>query len=281
MWERLFFLNLHFFVNIPSRIGVESNMSFLKISDLHASVTEGDQKQILKGINLEVNPGEVHAIMGPNGSGKSTLASILSGRNGYEVSSGTVTYKGLDLLELEPDERAAEGVFLAFQYPVEIPGVSNTYFLRAALNSIRKHHGEPEVPISEFSKLIKEKAKLMELDPALLGRSVNEGFSGGEKKRNEIFQMAVLQPQLAILDETDSGLDIDALKIVANGVNALRSPERAIIVVTHYQRLLNYIVPDFVHVLMDGRIVKSGGKELALELEAKGYGFIEEELVGV
>lgn len=274
-------MNLHFFVNFHAKLRVEIVMSFLNISNLHASVAEGDNKEILKGISLEINPGEVHAIMGPNGSGKSTLASILAGRDGYEITGGSVTYQGEDLLDMEPDVRAAEGVFLAFQYPVEIPGVSNTYFLRAALNSIRKHHGEPEVPVSEFAKIIKEKAKLMELDPALLGRSVNEGFSGGEKKRNEIFQMAVLQPKLAILDETDSGLDIDALKIVANGVNALRGPQRAIIVVTHYQRLLNYIVPDFVHVLMDGKIVKSGGKELALELEEKGYGFLEGELAGV
>ncbi len=254
-------------------------MPFLEISNLHASIEEGDKKEILKGISLQINKGEVHAIMGPNGSGKSTLASILAGRDGYEVTSGTVTFEGADLLEMEPEVRAAEGVFLAFQYPVEIPGVTNTYFLRAALNSIRKHHNQPEMSMSEFTKLVKEKAQLMELDSSLLGRSVNEGFSGGEKKRNEIFQMAVLQPKLAILDETDSGLDIDALKIVANGVNALRSQDRAVIVVTHYQRLLNYIVPDFVHVLMEGKIVKSGGKELALELEEKGYGFLENALV--
>ena len=247
----------------------------LEIKNLFAKVEE---KDILKGINLTVNAGEVHAIMGPNGSGKSTLASVISGKNGYEVTGGSVELNGVDLLELAPDERAAEGVFLAFQYPVEIPGVTNTYFLRAALNNIRKHRSLPELSMSEFMKHIKSKVQLMELDNSLLSRAVNEGFSGGEKKRNEIFQMAVLEPSLAILDETDSGLDIDALKTVANGVNTLRAPDRAILVVTHYQRLLNYIVPDFVHVLMDGRIVKSGGKELALELEAKGYGFIEEEL---
>lgn len=247
----------------------------LKIENLHAKVEDRD---ILKGINLTVNAGEVHAIMGPNGSGKSTLASVLAGKSDYEVTEGSVTLDGVDVLELAPEERAAEGIFLAFQYPVEIPGVTNTYFLRAALNAIRKHRGEKELSMSEFMKHIKGKAELMELDASMLSRAVNEGFSGGEKKRNEIFQMAVLEPKLAVLDETDSGLDIDALKIVANGVNVLRGPERGVVVVTHYQRLLNYIVPDFVHVLMGGRIVKSGGKELALELEAKGYGFIEEEL---
>ncbi|HLO99419.1 MAG TPA: Fe-S cluster assembly ATPase SufC [Fimbriimonas sp.] len=247
----------------------------LTISNLRASVEE---KEILKGINLTINPGEVHAIMGPNGSGKSTLASILAGRSDYEVTEGSVDFEGQDLLELDPEERAAEGLFLAFQYPVEIPGVTNTYFLRSALNSIRAYHEEPEISAKDFMALVKEKAQMMELDPSMLSRSVNEGFSGGEKKRNEIFQMAVLEPKLCVLDETDSGLDIDALKIVANGVNALRSPERATLVITHYQRLLDYIVPDFVHVLMDGRIVKSGGKELALELEAKGYDFIKEEL---
>lgn len=246
----------------------------LQITQLHARV-EG--KEILKGINLKVNAGEVHAIMGPNGSGKSTLASIIAGKSEYEVTSGRVELNGKDLLELAPEERAAEGVFLAFQYPVEIPGVSNTYFLRAALNAVRKYRGEAELTMSEFAKHIKAKAELMELDSTMLARSVNEGFSGGEKKRNEIFQMAVLEPKLCVLDETDSGLDIDALKTVAHGVNALRGPDRGIVVVTHYQRLLNYIVPDFVHVLMGGRIVKSGGRELALELEAKGYGFIEEE----
>jgi Fe-S cluster assembly ATP-binding protein len=247
----------------------------LKIENLRAKVEDRD---ILRGIDLTVNPGEVHAIMGPNGSGKSTLASVIAGKSDYEVTDGSVTLDGKDLLDLDPEERAAEGVFLAFQYPVEIPGVTNTYFLRAALNAIRKHRGEKELSMSEFMKHIRAKAEMMELDASMLSRAVNEGFSGGEKKRNEIFQMAVLEPRLCVLDETDSGLDIDALKIVANGVNALRGPERGVIVVTHYQRLLNYIVPDFVHVLMDGRIVKSGGKELALELEAKGYGFIEEEV---
>ena len=245
----------------------------LEIKNLHANV---EDKQILRGINLTVNPGEVHAIMGPNGSGKSTLASVIAGKPGYDVTKGSVELDGKDVLEMDPEERSAEGLFLAFQYPVEIPGVSNTYFLRAALNAIRKHHGEEELDPMAFMKHIKAKMELLELDPSLLNRSVNEGFSGGEKKRNEIFQMAVLEPRLAILDETDSGLDIDALKIVANGVNALRGPERGIVVVTHYQRLLNYIVPDFVHVLVEGRIVKSGGKELALELEEKGYGWIEE-----
>ncbi|MCA9245229.1 MAG: Fe-S cluster assembly ATPase SufC, partial [Phycisphaerales bacterium] len=219
---------------------------------------------------------EVHSIMGPNGSGKSTLAQVLAGREAYEVTDGEVLYNGKDLLEMAPEERAAEGVFLAFQYPVEIPGVTNSYFLKSALNAIRKYHGDSELDAMDFLKLVREKAALVSLDDKLLNRAVNESFSGGEKKRNEIFQMAVLQPRLAILDETDSGLDIDALRIVANGVNALRSPDRATIVVTHYQRLLNYIVPDYVHVLVDGRIVKSGGKELALELEAKGYSWVEE-----
>lgn len=253
-------------------------MALLEIRNLHASTPE---KDILKGIDLTVGAGEVHAIMGPNGSGKSTLASVIAGKSDYEVTEGSITLNDLDVLEMDPEVRAAEGIFLAFQYPVEIPGVSNTYFLKAAINNIRAHHGQPEMPIGEFTKLIRDKAKLMELDPSLLGRSVNEGFSGGEKKRNEIFQMAVLQPKLAVLDETDSGLDIDALKIVANGVNALRGGDRGIIVVTHYQRLLNYIVPDFVHVLMAGRIVKSGGKELAQELEASGYGELEESMAGV
>ena len=232
-------------------------------------------KEILKGLDLRVDAGEVHAIMGPNGSGKSTLARALSGHPAYEVTDGAVTYKGQDLLAMSPEERACEGVFMAFQYPVEIPGINNTYFLKAAYNAIHKHRGEPELDAVEFMQLARAKAKTLELDPAMLSRSVNEGFSGGEKKRNEIFQMAVLEPTLAILDETDSGLDIDALKIVAHGVNALRHPDRAIVVVTHYQRLLNYIVPDVVHVLTDGRIVRSGGKELALELEAKGYGWVE------
>ncbi len=247
-------------------------MALLEVSDLQARVEE---KEILKGINLTVNAGEVHAIMGPNGSGKSTLAGVLSGRDAYEVTGGEVLFEGKDLLDLDPEERAQEGLFLAFQYPVEIPGGNNTYFLKAALNSIRRYRGEDELDAAQFLKLVREKMKVLHIDPSLLNRPVNEGFSGGEKKRNEIFQMAVLDPKLAILDETDSGLDIDALKVVADGVNALRSPERAVIVVTHYQRLLNYIVPDFVHVLSGGKIVKSGGKELALELEAQGYGWLD------
>ena len=249
----------------------------LEIKNLSAGV-EG--KQILKGVSLTINAGEVHAVMGPNGSGKSTLAAVLAGRDGYEVNGGSVLYNGTDLLELDPEERARAGVFLAFQYPVEIPGVNSTYFLKAALNEVRKHHGLPELDAIEFLNLVKEKMKLLELKDDLLKRSVNEGFSGGEKKRAEIFQMAILEPKLAILDETDSGLDIDALRIVAGGVNSLRSPERAMLVVTHYQRLLNYIVPDFVHVLVDGRIVRSGGKELALELEERGYSWTEHEPVG-
>ena len=244
----------------------------LTIKNLHAKVGE---KEILHGIDLQVNAGEVHAIMGPNGSGKSTLAQVLSGREVYGVTEGEITYEGKDLIAMSPEDRAREGIFLAFQYPVEIPGVSNTYFLRAALNAVRKHHGIEELDAMDFLALVRGKMKLLGMDESLMSRSVNEGFSGGEKKRNEIFQMAVLEPKLAILDETDSGLDIDALKTVATGVNALRSPERAIIVVTHYQRLLNYIVPDFVHVLSGGRIVKSGGKELALELEDKGYVWLE------
>jgi Fe-S cluster assembly ATP-binding protein len=243
----------------------------LEIKDLSAGV-EG--KQILKGVTLTIGEGEVHAVMGPNGSGKSTLAAVLAGRDGYDVTSGSVNYLGHDLLDLDPEERAREGLFLAFQYPVEIPGVNSTYFLKAALNEIRKHHGQPELDAMEFLTLVKEKMKLMELKDDLLKRSVNEGFSGGEKKRAEIFQMAVLEPKLAILDETDSGLDIDALKVVSNGVNKLKRADNAQLVITHYQRLLNYIVPDFVHVLVDGRIVKSGGKELAFELEAKGYDWI-------
>lgn len=246
----------------------------LEIRNLHASV---QGKEILKGIGLSVRAGEVHAIMGPNGSGKSTLAGVLAGRELYEVTQGQVLYKGMDLLGMDPEERAREGIFLAFQYPVEIPGVSNTYFLKAALNAIRKHRGQEELDALEFLSLIKKRMKLVEMDEALLNRPVNEGFSGGEKKRNEIFQMAVLEPRLAILDETDSGLDIDALRIVADGVNRLKTPENATIVVTHYQRLLNYIVPDFVHVLVDGRIAKSGGKELALMLEERGYEWIQEE----
>lgn len=250
-------------------------MSMLSIRNLHASVNGAE---ILKGIDLTVNAGEVHAIMGPNGSGKSTLASVIAGKSDYEVTEGSIELNGVDLLELAPEERAAEGVFLAFQYPVEIPGVSNTYFLRAAVNAVRKHRGEPDMDAMAFLKHIKSKTQLLELDDSLMSRSVNEGFSGGEKKRNEIFQMAVLEPRLAVLDETDSGLDIDALKVVANGVNALRGPEGAIVVVTHYQRLLNYIVPDVVHILMDGRIVKTGDKSLALELEDKGYGWVEENV---
>jgi Fe-S cluster assembly ATP-binding protein len=248
-----------------------SKQPILEIKNLSAGV-EG--KQILKGVSLTINPGEVHAVMGPNGSGKSTLAAVLVGRDGYDVTGGEVLYQGKDLLELDPEERAREGVFLAFQYPVEIPGVNSTYFLKAALNEIRKHHGQPELDAMEFLTLVKEKMKLLELKDDLLKRSVNEGFSGGEKKRAEIFQMAVLEPKLAVLDETDSGLDIDALKVVSEGVNRLKSKENAQLVITHYQRLLNYIVPDFVHVLVDGRIVKSGGKDLALELEAKGYDWI-------
>src|SRR5881409_3782385 len=248
------------------------NQPILEIKSLHAGV-EG--KQILKGVDLTISAGEVHAVMGPNGSGKSTLAAVLAGREGYEVSEGEVLYCGKNLLDMDPEARAREGVFLAFQYPVEIPGVNTTYFLKAALNEIRKHKGESELDAMEFLSLVKEKMKILHLPEDCLKRSVNDGFSGGEKKRNEIFQMAVLEPKLAILDETDSGLDIDALKIVARGVNTLRSPERSIIVVTHYQRLLNFIVPDFVHVLTDGRIVRSGGKELALDLEEKGYGWLE------
>jgi Fe-S cluster assembly ATP-binding protein len=246
----------------------------LEISNLHARV---GSNEILRGLDLKVGPGEVHAIMGPNGSGKSTLAHVLAGRPGYTVTAGAVRYKGKDLLALSPEERAREGVFLAFQYPVEIPGVSNVYFLKAALNAIRKHRGEPELDAIDFLTLVKERSKIVDIDEALVKRPVNEGFSGGEKKRNEIFQMAILDPSLAILDETDSGLDIDALRIVASGVNELRNRERAMVVVTHYQRLLNYIIPDFVHVLVDGRIVRSGGKEMALELEAKGYSWLEKE----
>ena len=249
-------------------------MSLLEVRNLHAGV-QGNA--ILEGISLSVGKGEIHAIMGPNGSGKSTLAGVLAGREAYVVTAGEVLYKGKDLLGLPPEERAREGLFLAFQYPVEIPGVTNMYFLKAALNAIRKHRGLEELDAMEFIALVKEKMKVIDFDQDLLNRPVNEGFSGGEKKRNEIFQMAVLDPPLAILDETDSGLDIDALRIVAEGVNRLRSPENAVIVVTHYQRLLNYIVPDFVHVLIDGRIVKSGGKELALVLEEKGYDWIRGE----
>jgi len=247
----------------------------LEIKNLHAKV-EGNE--ILKGIDLVIRPGEVHAIMGPNGSGKSTLASVLAGREEYEVTEGSVLFEGRDLLELAPEERACAGLFLAFQYPVEIPGVSNNYFLRAALNAQRKARGEEELDAMDFLTLVRAKVKVVEMDEKFLKRSVNEGFSGGEKKRNEIFQMAVLEPRLAVLDETDSGLDIDALRIVASGVNEMRTPDRSILVVTHYQRLLEYIVPDFVHVLVAGRIVRSGGKELALELEEKGYAGIEGEV---
>jgi Fe-S cluster assembly ATP-binding protein len=240
----------------------------LKIEDLHVEV---DGKAILKGINLEIEAGQVHAIMGPNGSGKSTLSYVLAGREGYEVTRGSVTYKGKDLLEMAPEVRAAEGLFLGFQYPVAIPGVSNIYFLKAALNAIRKHRGEEPLDAIDFMKLSKEKAALLELPDQLTKRSVNDGFSGGEKKRNEIYQMAMLEPSLAVLDETDSGLDIDALKVVAQGVNALRSPERAMLIITHYQRLLDYIIPDVVHVLIDGRIVRTGDKDLAKQLEKEGY----------
>ncbi|HTX99278.1 MAG TPA: Fe-S cluster assembly ATPase SufC [Bacteroidota bacterium] len=250
----------------------------LKVKNLHAGIAGNE---ILRGINLEVHAGEVHAIMGPNGSGKSTFAGVIAGRPEYEVSAGEVEYLGKNLLELDPEERAREGLFLAFQYPVEIPGVSNTYFLKSALNAIRKHRGQEELDAFEFLQLMKSRMQVVAMDQDLLNRPVNEGFSGGEKKRNEIFQMAVLQPTLAILDETDSGLDIDALRIVADGVNTLRSKDNATIVVTHYQRLLNYIVPDFVHVLVDGRIAKSGTKELALLLEERGYDWIKEELEGV
>jgi Fe-S cluster assembly ATP-binding protein len=250
----------------------ERNTPLLNIQNLHARV---GGNEILKGLSLSLQAGEVHAIMGPNGSGKSTLAHVLAGRPGYEVTAGQVFYRGRDLLAMTPEERAREGVFLAFQYPVEIAGVSNVYFMKAAVNAVRRHRGLPELDAMDFLALVKEKSKVVDIDESLVKRSVNEGFSGGEKKRNEIFQMALLDPTLAILDETDSGLDIDALRIVASGVNQLRSPERAMVLVTHYQRLLNYIVPDVVHVLLEGRIVKSGGKDLALELEAKGYEWLE------
>ena len=250
-------------------------MSLLEIRNLHAQVEE---QEILKGVDLVVNRGEIHAIMGPNGSGKSTLAQVLAGKEEYEVTEGEILYKGQDLLEMAPEERAREGIFMAFQYPVEIPGVSNVYFLKAALNAIRTHRGLEEMDAMDFLVYVREKMKVVKMDEALLNRPVNEGFSGGEKKRNEIFHMSVLDPVLAVLDETDSGLDIDALKIVADGVNSLRSEERAFLVITHYQRLLNYIVPDVVHVLIDGRIVRTGGKDLALELEDKGYAWLEEPL---
>jgi len=250
-------------------------MSFLEIKNLHV---EAEGQKILKGVNLTVNAGEVHAIMGPNGSGKTTLAQVLAGREEYEITEGQILYKGEDLAEMAPEERAREGLFLAFQYPVEIPGVSNVYFLKAALNAIRKHRGEDEMDAMDFLTYVREKMKVVKMDETLLNRPVNEGFSGGEKKRNEIFHMAVLDPTLAVLDETDSGLDIDALKIVSDGVNSLRDKNRSFVVITHYQRLLNYIVPDFVHVLIDGRIVRSGDKSLALELEDKGYAWLEEHL---
>jgi Fe-S cluster assembly ATP-binding protein len=247
----------------------------LKIRNLHAGI---EDKKILNGINLEINPGEVHAIMGPNGSGKSTLASVLAGRQNFEVIEGSVEFLGKNLLELAPEERAGEGLFLAFQYPIEIPGLSTTNFIKTAVNEIRKYRGQEPLDAVAFLKLMKEKMKVMHIDQSLLSRSLNEGFSGGEKKKNEIFQMAMLQPRLAVLDETDSGLDIDAIRVVANGVNKFRNKDNAVLLVTHYQRLLNYIVPDFVHVLYNGRIVKSGGKQLALELEEKGYDFIKNEI---
>jgi Fe-S cluster assembly ATP-binding protein len=247
-------------------------MALLEIEDLHASV---DGHEILKGLTLSVKAGEVHSIMGPNGSGKSTLAQVLARREAYEVTAGKILYDGKDLLEMSPEEAACEGVFMAFQYPVEIPGISNAYFLRSAMNAVRKHRGEDELDAMDFLPLFRERMKLLEMDEKFINRSVNEGFSGGEKKRNEILQLAMLQPKLAILDETDSGLDIDALRIVAQGVNAMRAKERAFLVITHYQRLLNYIKPDFVHVLVDGKIAASGGPELALELEEKGYGWAE------
>jgi Fe-S cluster assembly ATP-binding protein len=249
----------------------------LEIKNVHACIEENGT-EILRGVDLQVKPGEVHAIMGPNGSGKSTLSHVLGGREGYEVTDGSILYKNADLLEMDPEERAREGLFLAFQYPVELPGVNGTYFLRTALNSVREHRGQEPIEVRAFASLIKEKAKQLDLDPGMLNRAVNEGFSGGEKKRNEVLQMAILEPTLAILDETDSGLDIDALQVVADGVNALRSPERSFVVITHYQRLLDYIVPDFVHVLVDGKIVRSGTKELALELEEKGYSWIKDEV---
>ena len=253
-------------------------MALLSVNNLHAQVEDAE---ILHGLSLDINPGEVHAIMGPNGSGKSTLGNVLAGRDDYEVTEGSVTFRGEDLLEMAPEERTREGLFLAFQYPVELPGVSTMQFLRTAVNSIREHKGQGEMPVGEFLALMREKADFVNLDHKLMKRSVNEGFSGGEKKRAEIFQMAMLDPQLAILDETDSGLDIDALRIVADGVNKLRSQDRAFILITHYQRLLEYIVPDYVHVLVDGRIVRSGGPELAMELEEKGYDWIKQETAAV
>src|SRR5690242_21655843 len=259
-------------------MSLESEMALLEIKNLHARVAAPGGREILKGVDLSVDTGQVHAIMGKNGSGKSTLCQVLAGRETYEVTDGQVFFKGEDLLEMSAEERAREGIFLAFQYPVEIPGVSTDYFLKAAVNAARKHRGEPELDAVQFIKLIKDKMALLKMDPSFMRRAVNEGFSGGEKKRNEIFQMAVCNPTLCLMDETDSGLDIDALKVVAAGANTLRRPDRAILVVTHYQRLLNYITPDYVHVMLDGRIVKSGGPELALELEDKGYDFIEREV---
>jgi Fe-S cluster assembly ATP-binding protein len=255
-----------------------NNMALLEIKNLHARVAAPGGREILKGVDLVMNRGEVHAIMGKNGSGKSTLAQVIMGRETYEVTEGAVIYDGKDLLELSAEERAREGVFLAFQYPVEIPGVSTSYFLKAAVNAVRKHRGEAELDSVKFLKLVKEKMALLKMDPSFMNRAVNEGFSGGEKKRNEVFQMAVMNPFLGLMDETDSGLDIDALKIVSQGANSLRSPERAILIVTHYQRLLTYIQPDYVHVMMDGRIVKTGDKGLALELEEKGYDWVEKEV---
>jgi Fe-S cluster assembly ATP-binding protein len=252
-------------------------MALLEIKNLHARVAAPGGKDILKGVNLTVDRGQVHAIMGKNGSGKSTLSQVLAGREAYEVTEGSVTYDGKDLLDLSAEERAREGIFLAFQYPVEIPGVSTSYFLKAAVNAMRKHHNQPELDAVQFLKLIKEKMALLKMDPSFMNRAVNEGFSGGEKKRNEIFQMAVCNPTLALMDETDSGLDIDALKIVSHGANSLRTAERAILLVTHYQRLLDYIIPDFVHVMIDGKIVKTGDKNLALELEERGYDWVEAE----
>ena len=255
-------------------------MALLEIRNLHARVAAPGGREILKGVDLTINVGEVHAIMGKNGSGKSTLCQVLAGRETYEVTDGQVLYKGLDLLDMAPEERAQEGIFLAFQYPVEIPGVSTSYFLKAAVNAVRKHRGQSVLDAMQFLKLVKEKQAMLEIEQSFMNRAINEGFSGGEKKRNEVFQMAVMNPELALLDETDSGLDIDALKIVAKGINKLHehNKERAVLMVTHYQRLLNYVVPDFVHVMMDGRIVKSGGKDLALKLEEKGYDWVEEEV---
>src|SRR5438270_4112111 len=256
-------------------------MPLLEIKNLHARVAAAGGREILKGVDLTIDKGEVHAIMGRNGSGKSTLAQVLAGREAYEVTEGSVCYKDRDLLELSAEERAREGVFLAFQYPVEIPGVSTSYFLKAAVNAVRKHRGEPELDAMEFLNLVREKMRLLKMDPSFMNRAINEGFSGGEKKRNEIFQMAVCNPTLGLMDETDSGLDVDALKVVSHGASSLRSPERAILSVTHYQRMLDYITPDFVHVMLDGRIVKTGDKNLALELEERGYDWVEKEVAAI